>query len=447
MLNKVQSFIDRHNLLDKDKRHIVALSGGADSVCLLLILRNLGYKIHAAHCNFKLRGEESERDEAFCKNLCKSIGVELHLIHFDTKSYAQLHKVSIEMAARELRYTYFEALRKSIEAEDILVAHHKNDNVETLLLNLLRGTGIKGLEGIKPRNGRIIRPLLCLNRLEIEEFLRNHNQSYVTDSTNFVADVKRNKIRLNVVPVLEDIVPAASDNIIRTIQNVGEASKMLNAAVERAIKECTTQKGGLLSVDIDKLKEQPSPEYVLYSILSPMSFTSAQIYQIVANIDGQTGKIWTSSEYTLVIDRGCLLVCSNEKIKKQDTFTIPEVGNYRINENIKIELSVIKRTEDFLPSKDRYNITVDADRVSFPLKLRQINKTDRFIPYGMNGSKLISDYLTDRKRNYFKRLKQLVLEDANGNIMWLVGERVSQRVACSNHTINIMNIRYITDEE
>ena len=163
---------------------LVALSGGADSVCLLLAMKRLGYRVEAIHCNFHLRGAESDRDEEFCKRLCEREQIPFHTVHFDTKTYAEVHKVSIEMAARELRYNYFEQLRKAIDAEAILVAHHKNDAVETLLMNLLRGTGIHGLQGIKPRNGRIIRPLLCVSRQEIVEWLNMIGQDYVTDSTN-----------------------------------------------------------------------------------------------------------------------------------------------------------------------------------------------------------------------------------------------------------------------
>ena len=447
MLNKVKTYIAQHNLLDTNKKHIVALSGGADSVCLLLIMRELGYDVHAAHCNFHLRGEESERDEMFCRELCERNDVPFHFTHFDTVSFAKLHKISIEMAARDLRYSYFEALRKAIGAEDIIVAHHKNDNAETFLMNIMRGTGIKGLEGIKPRNGAVVRPLLCVSRAEIEEYLRKHGQNYVTDSTNLVADVVRNKIRLNVIPMLEEIMPATSENIIKTIHNVMEASKMLDAAVKTSMGECVTKNGDILCIDIDKLKQQPSPEYVLFMILSPLDFTSSQISQIIGNLDGQTGKIWQSNSNTLVIDRGFLLVCNTMKSGKTTQLSIPESGLYAIDENEKLSIGITECTETFVPSKEPYAITIDADRVTFPLKLRTVMPSDRFQPFGMKGSKLVSDYLTDRKRNYFQRQQQLVLEDFEGKIIWLVGERVSQAVAYTQKTIKILSVRYIINEE
>ena len=182
-MERVAAYIQKEGLLSREGLHIVALSGGADSVALLLILHRLGYRIEAAHCNFHLRGEESDRDETFVKSLCKEHNIPLHLIHFDTAEYASLHQVSIEMAARELRYRYFEQLRHDIGAETVCVAHHRDDAVETLLMNLLRGSGIHGLTGIRPQNGYIVRPLLCLSRQEVEAFLREAGQPFVNDST------------------------------------------------------------------------------------------------------------------------------------------------------------------------------------------------------------------------------------------------------------------------
>ena len=216
---------------------LVALSGGADSVCLLMAMKRLGYAIEAIHCNFHLRGAESDRDEEFCKSLCEREQIPFHTVHFDTKTYAEVHKISIEMAARELRYNYFEQLRKAIDAEAILVAHHMNDSVETLLMNLIRGTGIHGLQGIKPRNGNIIRPLLCVSRKEIVEWLGEIGQDYVTDSTNLEDDVTRNKLRLNIIPLLEEINPAASENIAKTALRMVEAGKVFDDSMNGIVKD------------------------------------------------------------------------------------------------------------------------------------------------------------------------------------------------------------------
>lgn len=203
-IQKVREYIqDQHLLTSTKELYLVALSGGADSVALLLSLRALGYQVEACHCNFHLRGEESNRDEQFCVKLCERLAIPLHRIHFDTRSYATLHKESIELAARNLRYRYFEQLRQDMNAEGICVAHHRDDSVETVLINLVRGTGINGLTGISSRNGNILRPLLCVNKEEILAYLEEKNESYITDSSNLVDDVVRNKIRLRILPLLK----------------------------------------------------------------------------------------------------------------------------------------------------------------------------------------------------------------------------------------------------
>ena len=226
MWSKVETYIKKYNLLNTNDLYIIGLSGGADSVALLLMLKEGGFNVHAAHCNFLLRGAESDRDEAFCVSLCQQLGVELHRAHFYTRTYAESHHVSIEMAARELRYKWFEQLRQDIGAVGICVAHHRDDSVETVLLNLVRGTGLRGLTGIQPRNGSILRPLLCVSRAEIEAFLAEKGQEYVTDSTNLEADVQRNIIRLEVLPLLRRLNPAVAENIQRTAENLSEVHEM-----------------------------------------------------------------------------------------------------------------------------------------------------------------------------------------------------------------------------
>ena len=449
MLNKVKQYIESLNLLNIGELYIVALSGGADSVSLLLLMKELGYNIHAAHCNFHLRGEESNRDEEFCKNLCKTHNIPFHFTHFDTREYAELHKISIEMAARNLRYSYFEQLRQAISANGILVAHHKNDNVETLLLNLVRGTGINGLEAIKPKNNHIIRPLLCVTRDEIVKYLDDIHQNYVTDSTNMIDDVARNKIRLNVIPVLKEINPAAIENISRTIDNISGITKILDDAIAKNIDDSCKWHKNRLEINISKLSKQVSPEVTLYNVLKKINFTPAQTRNIYENLNAQAGKLWYSSSHTLLLDRGSLIAESTIELQKHENInaSLPEEGRYRINEDSFIDIKQSIITDDFKPSKDSLCITIDADKITFPLQLRNIKKGDAFIPYGMKGKKLISDYLTDRKKNRFQRNCQLVLADSNDNIIWLVGERIAQEFACTSNTINVMTMRYVINEK
>ena len=361
---------------------IVALSGGADSVCLLLKTIEKGDTVEALHCNFHLRGDESDRDENFCRNLCEKYNVPLHVKHFDTKAYAQKHKVSIEMAARELRYAWFEEMRQKLNAEEILVAHHQDDNIETMLMNLMRGTGISGLTGMKHRNGYIVRPLLDMTRQEILDYLALRKQDYITDSTNLETDAIRNKIRLQLLPLMEEIFPAVRKSLAKTMHYLQEAETVVS--------------GG------------QSTELDIFKILKPLGFTSKQIEAI------SKGR-WKAER--------------------------PKMSDGR--ESGQLVVSSYPKGNDFKPSKEPFVATLDADKVVTPLVIRHIQQGDRFKPYGMKGcSKLISDFLTDKKIDMDARQELCVVCDANGEIIWLPGHRISHNVACSDNTINILELRY-----
>ena len=451
----MRRFASVHELFVYGGKYIVALSGGADSVSLLFVLKHLEYElgigVEAAHCNFHLRGAESVRDEEFCKQLCGRLDVPLHLIHFDTQAYADLHRVSIEMAARDLRYGYFENLRRDIEAQDICVAHHRDDSVETVLLNLVRGTGLRGLRGIQPRNGNIIRPLLSLSREDIVQYLDALGESYVTDSTNLHNDVKRNKIRLDVMPLLRELNPSVSQSIFETSLRVTEALKIFDEAIQRSIADVTTPLRWCtwdkcttppLTISIDRLKHQPSPEYTLHEILSPRGFTSAQIDQIYGSLDScSAGKIIASDSHELAFDRGSLLVQPRTNVADAArSMRIPETGTYVFSDSLKIKVAAEDCGDDYVPSRAADCACLDASDIKFPLTLRHIEQGDRFVPFGMNGMKLVSDYLTDRKKNVFEKRAQLVLTDAQQRIVWLVGERTDNRFRISKETSKALRL-------
>ena len=435
MLSEVSDFIAKQRLLTHEGLHLVALSGGADSVALLLILQQLGYRIEAVHCNFKLRGEESDRDEAFVQALCDERGILLHRIHFDTCAYAEVHKVSIEMAARELRYRYFETLREDLGAEGICVAHHRDDAVETLLMNLMRGAGIHGLTGIRPRNGHIVRPLLCVSRQEIEEFLRAEDQSYVIDSTNLETDVLRNRVRLQLLPLMEQLQPGAADNLFRSAFYLSEAEKVYDAEIFR---ETATNHDSLFTIHSSLISSSPSPLCFLHEQLSPLGFNRTQIEQILVCMDGESGREFSSPTHTLVVDRDRLVV---EPLREpMKPMIIPEAGRYRLDENVCFDVS---QTDDLSISKSPDVCTLDAAIIHFPLTIRTIEQGDRFQPYGMHGQKLVSDYLTDLKQNILEKRRQLVVTDATGAILWLVGLRIDHRYRITSETSTVLRIHFV----
>ena len=425
MLSKVKDYIKKHKLLSLSDLYIVALSGGADSVALLLLLDEMGYKVHALHCNFHLRGEESDRDERFCEDLCLKKNIPFHRIHFDTLMYAETHKMSVEMAARELRYRYFEQLRKDIGAEGICVAHHQDDTVETVLLNLVRGTGLRGLTGIQPRNGAILRPLLCVTRTEIESYLATKQQDYVTDSTNLETDFVRNKIRLQVVPLLRQLNPAVSENIVRTAAHLTEAQKVLDAVVD-------TYKGSN-QLDLCALQQVGSAEYIVFEWLKQFGFNGSQVQQVIS---AETGSIFSSpTGYEVLKDRGRLLV--EPTIMAFTPIRIPEEGTYVLPDDRRLN---VRRSNPFV-SKDSHEATLDARQVRFPLTVRRVEEGDWMIPYGMTGRKLLSDLMTDLKMSLFDRRRQLVVVDAQGAVVWAIGLRTDHRCRVTDATQEVIAIK------
>ena len=438
-LKKVRFFIQTHKLLESNELYIVALSGGADSVALLLTLHSLGIKIEAVHCNFHLRGEESDRDEQFCSRLCKQLNIPLHIVHFDTKAYAQMHHVSIEMAARQLRYNYFHKLRTDIHAKGICVAHHRDDSVETVLLNMVRGTGIHGLRGILPIQGEIIRPLLCVARQDIVKYLYDIHQDYVTDSSNLKNDVKRNKIRLDVIPILEALNPDVKKTIFKTSEHLIEACKFFDAAMKHAITDIKV--GNVYN--INKLKQQASPEYVLFIALKGYGFTSGQIQEIATAIlkeESPQGKIWESGTHKILSDRGSLVLEAKNAADFPE-MRFPVEGIYLLHSyKKKIKIKQHQRKDIISVHTERCKIYVDTQRISFPLHLRRTEKGDRFVPFGMNQSKLISDFLTDRKKNVFEKRRQLVLTSDNNEIIWVVGERADNRFRITENSTSVTEI-------
>ncbi len=410
---KVVQYIERHKLFSPDDKILVALSGGADSVALLRLLLSLGYTCEAAHCNFHLRGAESDRDEHFVRQLCLEHRVALHTVHFDTEQEAKERHISIEMAARELRYAWFEKTREACNAAVIAVAHHRDDSVETLLLNLIRGTGINGLRGIRPRNGHIVRPLLCLDREEIIGYLESIGQSHVTDSTNLQDEYTRNKIRLNLLPLMQEINPSVKDSILKTAEHLDDAASIYNISIEKAKQRVRTPEG----ISISALMQETAPETVLFEILHPLGFNTAQVRDICRTLDGQPGKIFTNADWRIVKDRDSLLIESMQEAAEQPV----------------LEMKEYPYTRDFIIPRGKNTACLDADKLKHPLSLRLWRQGDTFVPFGMKGRKKVSDYLTDRKFSLLHKRQQWVLCCGN-DIVWLVGERTDNRFRIDGKT-------------
>lgn len=433
MLHKISKYISCNKLLSEGDKVLIALSGGADSVALLHILRRLAYDCIAVHCNFHLRGEESMRDQYFVEELCRQLSIPLQIADFDTERYAQENKVSIEMAARTLRYRVFEQIRLEHSAAAIAVAHHRDDSAETLLLNLIRGCGLRGLHGIRPRNGYIIRPLLCIDRDDISKYLKINGIEYVTDSTNLSSNYTRNKVRIELLPLMAQINPSIKATIAETAERLAEAEEIYNRAIEQAIERVLVNN----TIDIATLKQEASPRTLLHEILSPYGFNSAQADNILTNIDSESGRRYQTAEWVVIKDRERLII--TPKSEQFNQTILPELGE------ISTPYGILRINRDIFNGtipKQRDIATLDASKTEFPLTLRNTKSGDRFHPFGMRGTKLVSDYLTDRKRSIIEKEQQLVVTDANDNILWLVGERPSAMCSIGNSTTEVITLEW-----
>ena len=441
MLESVKNFIDKENLISQNAKIIVGLSGGMDSMALLDILILLGFRCYAAHCNFHLRGEESNRDEKFVKTWCKKTDIPYRSISFDTHQYAANHKISIEMAARELRYNWFETLRKHHGANYIAVTHHKDDSVETVLLNLIRGTGIKGLTGISPKNGEIVRPLLNTTRDEIENYVADRNIPYVTDSTNELDMYHRNSIRLNVIPLLQTLNPSVKETIYRTSQNITEAEKVYSYTVQKSIDKIFINN----RINIFELKQEPSPLSVLFELLSPLGFTPSTIEDIYESIDSSPGKQFYSEtniisepkKYRIIKDRNYFLLNKiHETVEGEKIYYIEE-GSKEVFNPLNLKISYNKSPLEI--NINRKFLYIDADKLKFPLILRKWKNGDWFIPFGMKGRKKLSDYFIDQKYS-LKDKEDAWLLVTGEDIVWIIGERTDDRYRITESTKNVIII-------
>lgn len=419
LMKKVKEFIEKEDLFSKQDKILVALSGGADSVALTRILITLGYHCEAAHCNFELRGEESDRDEDFVRNFCRSLNIKCHSIHFETRRYAAQQSISIEMAARELRYNWFSKICEESDCQVVAVAHHKDDSVETMLLNLIRGTGINGLLGIRPKNGNVVRPLLCASRQEVVAYLHRMNQTYVTDSTNLEDEYTRNKIRLNLLPLMEEINPSVKDGLVKTASYLNDISKVYQQAIKESIDRIfiTPEK----EISIEKLMNEPAPQALLFEVLSPLGFNSTQVEEVYGSLNGQPGKRFISSQWQVVKDRELLLI---EKVKTA-------------NDKPQIIFEEVLLTKEFVIPKDKNTACFDANKFKGVISIRKWEKGDYFIPFGMKGKKLVSDFMTDSKFSLLKKEQQWVLS-CNDQIAWLIGERTDNRFRIDDSTQKVI---------
>lgn len=431
-LTKVSNMIFKNELIKRPyQRVLLAVSGGADSVAMLLALHELGYNCIVAHCNFHLRGEESNRDEAFVRRLCIKLRVPVNVKHFNVEAYMKKHKVSMEMACRELRYTWFERLRKQRYCQCIAVAHHRDDSIETFFLNIFRGTGLAGVTGIKPRNGFVVRPLLDATRFDVLQYLKECNQDYVTDSTNLENEVLRNRIRNAILPVIDDMFPNARKQLQLTMSQTGEhlqLQKDLIALFKDKNRHWSVK--NTLEMPYESLKGIHNKGLLLYEMAREYGFNRTQCEQATEGYSRKfSGYYYSKTHYMRIWNKRIVIKPISQTPVSLYPFKFKNVTD------LPVKIQVQKdNNRPFSPSmvNGTTRVAFDASIMkSENVVLRRWKNGDKMIPFGMFGHKLLSDLLTDRKLDKEEKKNVWVLE-VDGVIVWVVGIRAASAFRVKN---------------
>ncbi|RUT73288.1 tRNA lysidine(34) synthetase TilS [Ancylomarina longa] len=437
MLRKIVRFIEEEKLFYRDEKLLVAVSGGVDSVVLLHLLKEMEVECSIAHCNFHLRGAESDGDFEFVKDLAEQYEMDFYAKDFDTKAYAEANKISIEMAARDLRYNWFAELCDVFHYRYIAVGHHADDVLETVFINLARGTGIHGLTGIKPKNDRIVRPLLSFTREQILGYAKENHLQYREDSTNQETDYVRNKIRHQVMPVLQEINPGIRHTMTENVQRFREVEQIYNAEIEKNRKNLVIQKEDSLLISIAGLKDVKAPVSHLYEIISPFGFHQRDVRNIVESIYSISGKRFYSATHEILRDREYLILSA---IKEQDEKEYwMEESDVEVDIPVHFKCSFLQRNPGFKFSTDPMIATFDANLLQFPLKIRKWKEGDTFQPIGMKGKKKISDYFIDQKFSLQEKENTWLLLSGN-RIIWIPGHRMDDRFKITDATTKIYRL-------
>lgn len=438
MIRQFSSFIEHNRLIGKTDRILLAVSGGVDSVVMAHLFHKAGYNSGLAHCNFGLRGKESDGDEEFTTKLAEKLRVPFFARRFDTKAYASRYKISVQMAARELRYVWFEEVRMSEKFDFIATAHHLDDQIETFLINMLRGTGISGLHGILPLQDKIIRPMMFAFRQEIAAYALKNRISFREDSSNREDKYIRNKIRLKIIPLLEEINPEFRKTITSEIGRIRQWEQVGRKEIESKSAEIVHHQQDRILVDLRALKKTDPSGLYAWEILSAYGFTSSVVSDILASPAANSGKTFISQEFTAVKDRETLIIRKHHKAGAVRVKRISETTRH-ISNPLPLKFTVLENSEQSSIPEGKKFASLDFDKLEFPLELRKWAGGDRFHPFGLRGIKKVSDLLIDEKVSLPDKENTFVL-CSSGNIAWVIGHRIDQRFRITSVTKKIFRI-------
>jgi tRNA(Ile)-lysidine synthase len=444
MLSEFIEFNKKNKLFTTDDKILLALSGGRDSMFMLEMFINSNIipkkNIVIAHCNFSLRGKESDNDEIFVINTAKQHKISFYVKKFNTKKFAEENKLSIQMAARKLRYNWFAELSKQLSLTKTAIAHNLDDKIETFFINLVRGTGLQGLKGINAKNGEIIRPIMFASRKRISNYLTKKNISWRDDSSNNSVKYLRNKIRHNILPEFENITPSFLNKMNENIDIFSKTYTVFTELIQAEIKNLSYKVNSQLHIDTIKLLQKNNPEIYIYEIVKNYGFSTAQLPDILQLINAGTGKYIKTGNYTILKDRKKLIIFANTEKKKinikinklEDLNTLPL--------NIKYEIT--NKIPESFPNNNN-TVYLDFEKIKFPLTLRTRQNGDKFKPFGMNNFRLLSDFLKDLKLSGIDKDNVLLLTDAKNNILWVIPHRSDNRYRINSETKNILILKLL----
>ncbi|CAN5517213.1 tRNA lysidine(34) synthetase TilS [soil metagenome] len=437
LLKKLQQFIAAENLFQQKDRLLVAVSGGVDSVVLCALCKQAGFDFAIAHCNFHLRGDASDADEKFVESLAKQYKVPFYLQHFDTAAEAKTSKTSIEETARKLRYHWFETIRLEHAFNYILTAHHADDNIETVTMNFFRGTGISGLRGILPKQGKIIRPLLFARRGELEQFVKENELQFVTDHTNLENDYTRNYFRNTIIPLVNESFPEAAFNVLKNIQRFKETEILYQQSVQLHLKKLLEIKGNEVHIPVLKLLKTTPLASIIFEIIKSYGFTAHQTSEVIALLKSESGKYTESALYRIIKNRNWLIIspkqtteAANILIETGECEVVFEKGIIKVQEHNSDQVKL---------SVDNNTAMLDAATIQFPLLLRKWKQGDYFYPLGMQKKKKLSRFFIDNKLSLTQKENTWVVE-MNKKIIWIAGMRIDDRFKISSNTQKVLKL-------
>jgi tRNA(Ile)-lysidine synthase len=424
-------FIGQNNLFTPDSQILAAVSGGMDSVLMVHLLKAAGYNFGIAHCNFRLRGDEAIADQQFVHQLAAQLNIPFHIIDFDTKKYAADKKISIQMAARELRYQWFAQISQQANYDVISLAHHQNDAIETILLNLTRGTGIAGLHGILPKNGSIVRPLLFLKRDEIQDIVTANSLAYVEDSSNSSVKYARNKIRLEVIPKLKELNPVLESTFEHNLKHFRNLEILLDQKLTELKKSIFIIHKDEVHLPIEEIKKLHPQSLLLFGLLQQYGFNESTVDDIISALDKHSGRVFESTGFTLVLDRGKLIL-TKKQIAQDEVIQINK-DQKEVHFN-KYQLNILHDDSPLIIRDNPLAVSVDTDLLNYPLTLRHWEQSDHFYPLGMKTRQKLSDFFIHQKIPLHEKTQIPLLVNGNGDIIWIGGYRPDERYKVSKKT-------------